>query len=272
MPSLMEKVWTYYKAKNNIFVSWDQNTEVHTSGTISTTNTYGVSGSVSSYSVVRDYTITVKYEGPVNIGDRIIRKKNIPNYWGLASVYKEADEQTGINSKEVGCTGAYSTFCADLTHALSYFLCLCCCVAPAVNSRIEDRKKTHNDAVNQIAEERMAKDIANIMKEADALVTERLAEAERQQQISSSVPQLNNSVNNNITLDLMSKLNPDLMQAILLAATSNLSSASNSSSTYNNIAPSAPPMLMQYQQQGYQNQPSLQDTTPPPPYGSLSLG
>ncbi len=236
----------YYKPKHKFNITWTQNRETHTSGSIRTTyenRTVGgtmftgmsipvpkVEGEISSHAVVASYTIKIAYDGPVNIGDRQVREKQIPNYWNYANVFEEATKNTDISPDNTCCHTPYSTFLVDCITNLSCLCGLCCCVGPCFQKpHIKRRQAEYNNEVDTLAHKYMSIEIANLLKEADEAVDPRVVAAQH-------------SMTSTTVGSGGVQLSAEQFQTLLAAASNNPRSVSVSMDPH-----SSAPLLMQYQ-------------------------
>jgi len=173
--------YDYYTPKNPLHVTWIPNTEVHTSGEISTSY-YGygnnelpyVHGSISSESIITSYTIVITYDGPWNIGDRNLRKERIPNY--LTKVSNELTHKTHINPDGNGCkfSSPYSSLGCDWFINLSIFTFACFMCLPCYNTVRAKRKIKFETELEALASNSISRHIASLMQEADQVATKRV--------------------------------------------------------------------------------------------------
>lgn len=173
----------YYTPVNQLHVTWEDNREVFTSGSINT-NVYdykpSVYGNISSSSVVTSYNLRITYDGPLNIGERLIRQERMPNYWLHSKVQAEATANTGIDAESGCCTKPYSSFWMDCMTVLSHLVCLCaCCIICVQSPYMKSRKKKYNAEVDRLASDYMSREIAKLVEEADKAVTPRLQLAQQ---------------------------------------------------------------------------------------------
>ena len=168
----------YYTATNQLDVRWEQVREVHTSGQIRTThNLYGspnVSGDIQSKAHILGYDLTITYTGALNIGDRDIIKRRLRDYWDNAEFETLVQTETGI-SRSGSCGVPYSSYAMELLACVS--ICTCCCAVYCCcrESYINKRRERYESRFDELATEDMAKAVALIVKEADNLVSQRIA-------------------------------------------------------------------------------------------------
>ncbi len=184
--------YAIYTPKNKLFIQCDPINEVHTTGSISTTHEtvmhgtqFGsrpnIRGQIGSHSVCTGYTVSIRYDGPVNIGDRLVRTQRIPNYFDNAQVHAETEAATGI-SREGACGVLYSTTALQTFALLSLITCTWpiyrwCYRLP----KIRAREAQYLAEFDKIASNHMARDIAGLLKEADESLMARIDEMARQE-------------------------------------------------------------------------------------------
>ena len=196
--------YKYYTPTSKLYVSWDPINQAHTSGGGIQTNYIGnkgyvSGGQVSTRNVVIGYTVTIRYDGPANIGDRMISQQQVPNYWSDPNVIAQAMGATGISPYDECCRIGYSSTCTDVCYTTTLLCCLCggflccCCVQSCRNSGIEANKISFNTSLDNYANDKMARTIAGMLQHADSSVADRLKHAEeqfkQQQQIQLQVAQ-----------------------------------------------------------------------------------
>lgn len=166
-----------YNPLNRIVFRYEPITELEVSGSVSTeahiSKGYEVTGSVSSRNVCRAYDVTITYDGPVNIGDRTIVRRRIPNYWHDQEIAQEASRITGIKN---GYTGWHT-----LATCLSVITCTYCCFVSCIGDNVNARDRTRYNKLDELACAKMSQVIAGMIQEADNLVTERVKYNESRQ-------------------------------------------------------------------------------------------
>ncbi len=140
---MMDHAFTIYLPVNrDIKCSLTPNTKTEVSGSI-----YEGEGTISSHQVLTSYTFTIRYTGPVNIGDRELCKKKIGNIWN--------EELDKVNAESGPCF-------------------IDCCGIKFGVVRTTRLKMAHGRA-----EIRLEEMLAGFFKEADEQLSRRIAEVER---------------------------------------------------------------------------------------------
>lgn len=150
-----------YTPRNQLQDDWQPNRRMEVGGYYSTTTTTHITES---------YHVKITYEGPVNIGERIIVSRNIPNYWADYSVQAEARTEMEKASPPIDCA-----FLLCIPCKLVYWVLCCPC---AYSSYSEDVNRKYNQYLDIVANRRMEQDIVTLLKDADEQVSERIAHEE----------------------------------------------------------------------------------------------
>jgi hypothetical protein len=188
MPTAAQ-VFEKYNPTNPLNLQWVPIKESHTRGIDTTYDQYGrpvVQGGGSSSRVV-SHQVTVRYTGPENIGERLIRQVNIPNYWADPEVRNQANNLT--NTAVAALPDSYVTklgkhIKSEVTWK-NALLCLCClpcavisclftpCLGVEEKDR-EQRAQIFNENLEQLASDKMVLHMAAIVAEADQEIGARI--------------------------------------------------------------------------------------------------
>lgn len=177
-----------FNPTNPIRYEYTPVTELKIQGYIgSTSNGYGslksVDGFTSSENVCIGYDVTLTYTGPADIGERIVHRQRLPNYWTNNGFQLTATQMTGITPDGKECV-------TDAIALGSILCCICCCVFGCVNDHRRSRIAQLNAKINELCSAHMSKVLAEMLQNADKEVSERIQykEATMQRQMSVAAP------------------------------------------------------------------------------------
>jgi len=187
MPATAESVFRHYNPVNShIEFIWEPIKQGHLSGGGVTTTYFGdrpyVSGApINSYYITTDYEVTMQYIGPVNIGEKVLLKRVVPNFHRDPKVVSETISATGVKPYSDTCCGpAYSDSTIDCCVMTSIILCACggccllCCLFPSRSATVEKNKAAYEAKLNEIADDRMSRQLAQLLQQADESLSGRL--------------------------------------------------------------------------------------------------
>jgi len=190
MPLDTDRIFAKYYPKNNFAINWVPNNEVQVNNITTTYDHRGrpeIQGGGSSTKTV-SYTVTIRYTGDVNIGDRLIIQEDISNYWNSAEVRGIAESETNdalaAMPQESYCTKLVNHIKKEVT-AKNALICLVCCpcavlsclFTPCLGVEEKDRLQRadiFNARLDENALNYMATKIAVLLKRADLSVTSRI--------------------------------------------------------------------------------------------------
>lgn len=289
MPEIDHRKY-YTPTNDDINITWTQNKEVrNSSSTRVRVDEDGARVNIdnSSSTTVTGYTIQIKYDGPVNIGERVISQERIPNYWNSAIVIAEATEETGVLPYGSWWRDPYSTFGAKCAEYLGTFLCMrCWCVPCCIDPWVARRRERHNGVVDRIACDRMSRDVADLLKVADQRITARIQDVDRrdaarasfaqQQQQPRPAPQQQQqqpraAAEPRLTPEQAQEFEQFQKFKVINAAASNAaaSKAAASKAAAANDPSGGRPALVAPQYQQHQQGQNYDPSAPPPPYYPL---
>jgi hypothetical protein len=153
-----------FKPKNPLRWFSERQKETHVAGSM-----HRGEGSIESYTTVTALRIAVGYEGPIDIGERRITAKEVPNYWADQQVEEEARAATGIE-RSVSC----GVCCCGMIACMTV-VCLPCYCHWRTNVYEAERTQVLSAKIDEISAKRLADDIIALYKEADPLVAARVA-------------------------------------------------------------------------------------------------
>lgn len=237
-----EQVFNKHNPKHQLNLQWVPNNEIQINALNTTYDHHGrpvVQGGGSSTRVA-SYTVTVRYTGPENIGERLIKQEVIPNYWTDPGVRNEANSLTNTAlagaPQENYCTKLGNHIKREVTwkNALLCLFCfpcaaISCLFTPCLGVEERDRQQRaqiFTGNLDQVANDKMVLHMAAIVAEADLEVEARVRSLKQNQSQSGG----------NITLT------QEQLQMLLNRSSDSAQLAGNN----------VPGMLSQYQQHGHQ--------------------
>lgn len=135
---------------------------------------YGTIDDVSTEYKTTGYRVTIKYEGPVDLKNRVIKEFTFPDYKKDRQVISEAETELA-DLKELH-DAAMTCICRSF---FLVFLCVPLCVTCYyVKKGVHQYEPKLQATISRISMERLQKGVTNLLKEADGLVTERIEHLE----------------------------------------------------------------------------------------------
>lgn len=181
--SFESRIYINYQPTHKLSWNCVNNTQANVRGgggyvTGSGNNLTGVISDVYTTHDVISHTITITYEGPVDLKERKIKEVTVPSYWMDHAVMTAA--HNSLNKKKLDDLDFYQKIgCASMVCFPTWICCLPCIFGWKAKQIETWKDSTLQTATNQIAYAALQQKIVDLMKEADELVTERVKYLEK---------------------------------------------------------------------------------------------
>lgn len=119
------------------------------------------------------HTITVRYEGPVDLKDRMIKQITIPSFWKDHQIISDA--HASLDKDKLGSIDNWRIAqCLAWCFCPGWICCLPCLAQARYDGAVKWRDQTVQTETDRLATQALQQKIAEVLKEADELVGPRL--------------------------------------------------------------------------------------------------